>query len=152
MFVKKYYNFSKHNRSDMKLYRTWYDMKRRCTDPRRADYERYGGNGIKVCEEWMNFQNFLDWSKENGYAPSLTIDRIDREGNYEPTNCRWADIYTQANNRKNNHWIEYCGETHTMKEWSDKLNISYYALRDRLNRGWDVEKALTTPVGEGGRQ
>lgn len=143
---KKYKNFRFENESDKRMYRIWNDLKRRCTDTKRKDYKRYGGIGISVCDEWADFQCFLDWAKQNGYADNLTIDRIDRFGNYEPSNCRWVDAYTQANNRSNNHWITFRGETLTMMQWSNKIGLSYSALRDRLKRGWSIERALTTPL------
>lgn len=145
---RKYVGFNYKNPSEKRIYLIWHDMKRRCYQPQNKRYSRYGGRGIRICAEWLdNFQAFFDWSMANGYSPELTIDRIEKDGNYEPSNCRWATKYEQANNRSNNHFITYNGETKTMKEWSDTVGISYYALRQRINRGWDIEKALLTPVG-----
>lgn len=146
--TRKYVGFDYKNPNDWRVYLIWHDMKRRCYQPQNKRYARYGGRGIRVCDEWLNnFQAFFDWSMANGYSPELSIDRIEKDGNYEPSNCRWATIIEQANNRSNNHFITYNGETKTMKEWSDTVGISYYALRQRLNRGWDIEKALFTPIG-----
>ena len=100
-------------------------MKRRCYQKQNKRWSKYGGRGIKVCDEWRNnFQAFFDWSLENGYADHLTIDRIDMNGHYTPENCRWADKFQQANNRSNNHYITYRGKTKTMMEWSKCLNMN----------------------------
>lgn len=149
-FKQKYTGFNHKNSSHKRIYLIWYDMKRRCSQPQNKRYEHYGGKGVVVCSEWKDdFQKFFDWSINNGYADDRTIDRIDVDGNYDPSNCRWADQITQANNRSNNHRITYNGTTLTMKQWSERLGISYYVLRARLYRGWSIERAMTEPVGDG---
>lgn len=136
-----------HGLSHSRIYRIWFDMKRRCNQSQNKSYDRYGGKGVKVCDEWTeSFQSFYDWSMKNGYTDNLTIDRIDSNGDYSPSNCRWVDEFVQANNRSNNHYITYKGETKTMKQWSDVLGIGYYVLRSRFNKGWDVERAFHQPV------
>lgn len=130
-----------------RLYFIWVDMKRRCYDQKNKRYKDYGGKGVKVCNEWQFFQPFFYWSMANGYTDKLSIDRIDVSGDYCPENCRWADIYTQANNRTNNHYITYNGETMTMMQWSKRLNIGYSTLRARLRYGMDIETAFTRPIG-----
>ena len=124
----------------------WRAMKERCYNSKCEAYHNYGGRGIIVCDEWLhNFKAFYDWSITNGYRDDLTIDRIDVNGNYEPSNCRWVTRLTQANNQRTNHLITYKGETHTMAEWAKIKHISYGALRQRLYRKWSIEKALNTP-------
>lgn len=81
-----------------RLYRTWINMKQRCTNPKEMHYKRYGGRGIKICDEWINsFKSFYSWAINSGYKDSLTIDRKDNDGNYEPNNCRWI---TNAENAR----------------------------------------------------
>lgn len=93
-----------HNASKTRLYQVWNAMMNRCKSPKHKAYHRYGGRGISVCEEWKNFEAFREWAYENGYDDHAdrklcTIDRIDNDGNYEPSNCRWTDMKTQIRNR-----------------------------------------------------
>lgn len=143
---------TKHGESNTRLYNVWSDMKKRCYNTKNVDYKNYGGRGISVCDEWMDFQNFYDWAIANGYdetAPrgQCTIDRINVDGNYEPKNCRWVDRYIQMNNKRNNRILTYNGESHTLAEWCEIVNIPYNCLKSRLNKlHWSVEKTLTTPT------
>ena len=139
-------NVSKHNLRKTRLYNIWAGMKQRCFNKNSKAYNRYGGRGITICNEWKNdFKKFYEWSMKNGYKDNLTIDRINNDGNYEPKNCRWADNKTQSNNRNNNVILEYNNEKHNIKEWCKIMNVTESALKHRLERGWDLEKALTTP-------
>lgn len=139
---------TKHGKSGERVYKIWKDINKRCNNANHGNYEDYGGRGIKVCNEWRNsFEMFYKWATENGYTDNLTIDRIDVNGNYEPSNCRWVDYKTQANNRRNNHLITYNGKTQTMAQWADELGMKYKTLSDRINISkWSVEKAFNTPV------
>ena len=121
-------------------------MKSRCSDPSSTGYKNYGARGIQVCQDWNSFQNFKEWALNNGYSENLTLDRIDSNGHYEPSNCRWTDFKTQQNNRTNNHIIEFNGEKKTLQEWSEVYNIKWTTLYKRLQSGWSIEKALTAPI------
>lgn len=120
-----------------RLYCIWRGMKQRCYGRKWSQHRSYHKNKIKICEEWKNsFENFYVWALSNGYRDDLTIDRIDNSGNYEPSNCRWADKITQQNNTSRNVWIFFDGETHTIAEWRRKLGITPNAMRYRLSKGW----------------
>lgn len=95
--------------SNTRLYRIWCLMKGRCFNKNLPNYENYGARGITVCDEWLKFENFYEWAVNNGYREDLTIERKNNDGNYEPSNCKWADLRTQANNRRNWGQVEYYG-------------------------------------------
>ena len=118
-------------------------MRERCTLKSSTAYKRYGARGIKVCPEWQDYQTFRDWAISNGYNDSLTIDRIDFNGDYTPENCRWATYKEQANNTRRNRLITAFGETMTMTQWSEKTGIKVGTIWARLKSGWDVETALS---------
>ena len=136
-----------HGHSGERIYTIWHDMKQRCENPNDKYYHNYGGRGIKTCSEWKNsFQAFYNWSIVNGYKENLTLDRIDGNKGYSPDNCRWVTRKFQANNTRRNVILKFNEVSHTMVEWSDILDISYMALCHRIERGWSIERALTTPV------
>ena len=115
-------------------------MRTRCLNPQNQDYKDYGARGITVCERWMDFANF---HADMGERPAgLTIERIDVNGNYEPGNCRWADLTAQANNKRNNRTVEWNGVCKTLMQWSREIGIDRSKVRYRLDHGWPVEKAF----------
>lgn len=137
----------KDGRKYMRLYRIYRNILTRCYNNHSDSYTYYGARGITVCEEWINdFKAFYDWSMSHGYNDTLTIDRICVNGNYEPSNCRWATVRVQALNRRNNKIITIKNDTKTLTEWCELYGINYKTVQDRLRRGWDVEKALKTHV------
>lgn len=138
-------NFYKHGKTNTRLFTIWHSMKQRCTLPTSEHYKDYGGRGIKVCDEWKDFESFYEWAMANDYKENLTLDRIDNNGNYEPNNCRWTTRKVQANNTRHNHLITYNGETHTISEWSEIVGIRSDTIAKRINKyKWSNEKALTT--------
>lgn len=134
---------NKNRKDKLKTAKILRGMKYRCNNPNYPDYHRYGGRGIKVCKEWEeNTNSFIEWSLNNGYDNSKSIDRIDVDKGYSPDNCRWTDMRTQQNNRGNNIVLFYKGEYHTMREWSDILEIDYNIIKDRYYKGWEVVDIL----------
>ena len=137
-----------------RLYRIWNSMKNRCYTKGTTSYEKYGAKGVVICDEWReDFMAFYNWALANGYSDELTIDRIDFTGNYEPSNCRWATINEQANNKSNVIRLEYNGAKKTISEWSAITGIPAPDIWQRINRlKWSIEKALTQPVRDDGKQ
>lgn len=137
-----------HGLRKSRIYRIWTNIKTRCTNLNADNYCYYGEKGVQMYSEWYNnFTSFYDWSIKNGYKDTLTIDRIDTKGNYEPSNCRWITSKEQQNNKLNNHYITYKGTTHTLMEWSKILQIKNSTLHKRINYlGWSVERAFSTPT------
>ena len=118
-----------------RILRIYRSMCYRCYNKIDESYINYGGRGIKVCDEWLNdYFSFRNWAIDNGYSDNLSIDRIDVNGNYEPSNCRWATDKEQGNNKRNNKMIEYNGEVKTLSEWCDELDIEYFRTKARLNK------------------
>ena len=134
-----------HGESRTKLYHVWQGMKSRCNNPNYHQYHLYGGRGISVCDEWMDYINFKEWAINNGYKPGLTIDRIDTDGNYCPENCRWVTQKEQQNNKRTNRTITYNGETHSLMEWCELLQLNYERVSSRLDYGWTFEDAISLP-------
>lgn len=126
-------------------YGQWRRMIQRCTDPNVPEYARYGGRGITVCTEWLDFGQFLS---DMGRRPDqkATLERLDNDRGYEPGNVRWATRKEQARNTATNHRLTFNDETLSMAEWSERTGVPYYRLRSRLRYGWTVERALTEPV------
>ena len=129
-------------------WRSWRKMRERCNDPSHEAYARYGGRGIKVCDKWNDpdtgYAAFLtDMGRKQ--SEDLTVDRYpNRDGNYEPGNCRWATRAEQARNRRSSKYITVFGETRLLVEWCETYGVGYKCVHNRLRNGWPVEKALTT--------
>lgn len=118
-------------------------MKDRCFNPNSQAYKFYGGRGITVCSEWRNdLLYFYYWALANSYSEELTIDRVDNNGNYEPSNCRWATRVYQTRNRRNTKTITYNGETLPLAEWAEKLNLCYTTLNTRIKAGWNLDEVM----------
>lgn len=136
-----------HMMSHTRLHNIWLTMRQRCEKPNCSTYYKYGAKGIKVCKEWSNFETFKDWSYQHGYNDTLSIDRIDCKGDYEPSNCRWVTQKVQQNNRSNNVKITYKGKTQNLLEWSSETGIPRHILYDRYkHRKWNVERVFNQPI------
>lgn len=135
-----------HGETNTDLYRIWRHMRDRCEKPNTQRYERYGGRGISVCDEWSEYKPFAKWARENGYTKGLSIDRINNDDGYYPGNCRWATFKEQNNNRSGCRYITLDGETHTIAEWSDITGMRHSTITQRLNQGWSDEDVLTRPL------
>lgn len=137
-----------HGDRHSRLYRIWTGIKTRCFDAATPTYRRYGARGISMCDEWVSqYQAFKDWSMSHGYNDSLTIDRIDNNGNYCPENCRWVTAKVQANNRSSTKRYDYNGSQYTISELSDMTGVKYHTLLARIERlNWSIEQAVNTPT------
>lgn len=137
-----------HGESKSRLYRIWYGMKNRCYNEKQDCFDRYGGRGIKICDEWINdFIKFKEWAESNGYTEELTLDRIDNNGNYEPNNCKWSIWTDQIENRRCSvdTVITAFGETKSIYKWVNdpRCSITVRVLSYRIRAGWTPEDAIT---------
>lgn len=133
--------------SHTRLYSIFSGMKKRCYNTNSQFYKNYGGRGIEICDEWLSdYQNFKKWAWENGYSDELSIERVNVNGNYEPSNCTWIDMRLQAKNRTNVAAIEYNGKTYTIRDLAKEVGIKEHTLAARLRVGWDLEEAISTPA------
>lgn len=133
----------RHGEHGTRLYRIWLAMKNRCRNPNVANYQYYGGKGITYCQDWEEFKNFSKWAKENGYEDNLTIDRVNSNGNYEPSNCRWITMKEQANNTSKNVIIHHNNNDYSLKQFCETFNLSYTAILTKLNRGRITEEEIS---------
>jgi hypothetical protein len=127
------------------LYACWLSMIRRCTKTSHRQYQNYGARGIRVCDRWLNSPGSFIEDMWPTYRPGLSIERIDNNGNYAPENCKWADNFEQQRNRRNNVYLVFRGERKTISEWSRVTGLHRASIKDRLDRGWSVDDALTKP-------
>lgn len=133
-------------------YIVWLRIKQCCTNPKNPSYEHYGARGITVCDRWM--QSFADFYADMGPKPTdkrgrhrdlYSLDRIDNDGPYAPENCKWATQTEQRNNSRATRKITLNGRTQTVTEWERERGLPTSMIRQRLNAGWSVERAITTP-------
>lgn len=137
-------NMLRHGLADSRIHRSWMSMRQRCLNQNDRAYKNYGGRGIGISDRWLAFENFAQdmGSMPDGYE----LDRINVNGNYEPTNCRWANPKTQANNKRNNRILEIDGISKTLTQWCESTGITKSAAQKRLALGWSVEKTFATSV------
>ncbi len=135
--------FTTHGQWGSATYTTWDTVVQRCTNPKSTKWEFYGGRGIGVCDRWLKFKNFL---ADMGERPDgMTLDRFpNMNGDYEPSNCRWATQEQQHNNTRSNHWIEYRGVRFTISQLARKVGLHPAVLGGRIRNGWSIERATTT--------
>lgn len=139
-------NFTTHGLSKTLEYKVWAQMRKRCEAPYHISYHNYGGRGIKVCDRWQSFENFIS---DMGKRPSSKhqLDRIDPDGDYTPDNCRWVTRRTQSRNKRNTRLFTFNGKTQILSDWADELGFNYSTLSMRIYKyGWSVERAFTEPV------
>lgn len=135
-----------HGLSGTSTYSIWDTMVQRCHNEKSKDYPRYGARGIEVCERWRKFDNFL---ADMGERPSgLTLDRIDGSKGYSPDNCRWASYAVQVRNSSAATMVTINGKTQCLADWRKEIGLSSSAYGTRIQRGWSVERALTTPPNQ----
>ena len=125
-------------------YKSWASMINRCTDEKTDSFKDYGARGISFCKRWAEFSAFLSDMGPKP-TPKHTIDRIDNDGNYEPSNCRWACPIQQGNNKRNTHFVTIDGRTMSVAEWCRELGMHSGTVRARISNGWTAHKALTKP-------
>jgi len=127
---------------DRRTKNSWVAMRSRCLNTDHPSYQNYGGRGITVCDKWMTYEGFVE---DMGVRPDgLSLERLDNDGNYEPSNCVWATRKEQNRNHRRNQWIEYNGQKKIIEDWAELTGLNTSTLRKRLARGWSVERALKT--------
>lgn len=144
----------KHGDARSRLFKVWCNMRRRCYEPSNKRWMQYGGKGVKVCDEWQGehgYENFKKWAIESGYDVTAeyfacTIDRIDVDGDYEPSNCRWVDMKTQCRNRTSNVHIRYKGIDKIAVEWSELFGVRSELFCNRIRCGWTDDMTIETPI------
>ena len=138
-----------HGMTNTKLYRIYKGMKDRCYNPNCSNYNRYGGRGIEICDEWLNDKTlFFKWALDNGYEEGLSIERINVNGGYSPDNCCWIEISQQCDNKRQNIMIRINGEIHNATYWAKKYNVSPNRVRRGYKLGWSIEKIFNMPLPE----
>lgn len=137
-----------HGMTGTPLHAIWVSMLQRCRDKNAENYERYGGRGILVCEEWQELKPFADWAMANGYQEGLSIERLDANGNYEPGNCKWIPLILQSRNTRRSRYLTAFGETKVVAAWLEdsRCVVSRACLRTRIDLGWEAERAITLPA------
>ena len=136
-----------HGMSKAKLYKVWRSMKARCQNPNDASYRIYGARGIAVFPAWNLFKPFLSWATANGYREGLTIERVDNDSGYCPTNCTWIPKAEQSSNTRRCKLITWRGQTKILKAWARTLGLPYCVIQTRLTKyGWSIDAAFTRPV------
>lgn len=135
---------SSHGDTGTELHKKWCNMISRC-NPKSKSYgaRNYAWRGVRVCSAWEDYNSFKKWALDNGYAPGLSLDRIDNDKGYDPTNCRWVNSVQQQKNKRNNHLITFNGVSMIESDWCALLGVSAGTVARRIKKGWSLQKALT---------
>lgn len=137
----------RHGMTKTSTYSAWATMRTRCLNPKRAKWYRYGGRGIKICKRWERFENFLS---DMGERPNgKTLDRIDNDGDYKPSNCKWSTPKEQSSNTKRNRFVTHNGKTQHISDWAREIGLKQSTLARRISSGWSIELALSTSLFQG---
>lgn len=132
--------FTTHGKSKTPEFESWTSMRNRCLNSKNKAYKNYGGRGVEVCDRWNKFENFI---KDMGCRPyGYEIERKNNDGNYEPSNCKWATIKEQGNNRRTNVFIEFKGSRKTIAQWCDELGLNRKRVYQRLKNGFSVSDSF----------
>lgn len=134
---------TRHGGFGSRLYNIWASMKQRCSLPSHSNFSNYGGRGIRVCDEWLEFTAFRDWAVASGYGDGLSIDRVDNDQGYSPDNCRWATRIEQGNNKRTNRILLVGDRRMTVAEWSREIGIKEITISTRLRNGWTDADAVS---------
>lgn len=133
----------KHGMYGKPIYKIWISMIQRCRNINSNVYYRYGGRRIKICERWKQFKNFY---KDMGDRPKgKSLDRLDNNDGYKPSNCAWRSSREQASNKRNNHFVTYKGEKRTLAQWGDKIGAHPFSIYQRLKRNWSLDRTFNQP-------
>lgn len=137
-----------HGESHTKLHNIWCSMKRRCSPGAGRANRTYYGRGIRVCEQWNDYNVFAEWARSHGYNDNLSIERIDVNGDYKPDNCKWIPLAEQARNRRTTFWVELMGKRMSLAEACEICHMPYKQVFERIKKhGWSIEDALYIPIG-----
>jgi hypothetical protein len=143
----EYAALQRHGKKGTRLYRIWQGMKGRCNNRSHKSWQHYGGRGITFCAAWKRFRPFEQWARSAGYNDGLEIDRIDNNGNYEPSNCRWITHQSNCLNKRNGRQLVAFGETKSLEEWGSdrRATVSIQSIARRITMGMSVEDAISSP-------
>lgn len=137
----------KHGMSGTRIHNIWNGMRARCRLKTHFAYAYYGGKGVKVCEEWLDFQSFYKWATANGYNDTLTIERMDTDADYCPENCKWIPMSEQSKNKSSTIWVTYCGKRMSLAEATEAAGLPYKPVLQRIKKlGWTADRALSEPI------
>lgn len=129
------------------IFKVWQSMKERCYNSNHSAFKGYGDRGITICDEWLkDVAVFAKWALENGWRQGLQIDRINNDLGYSPSNCRVVTAKINMRNKRGIKTLTYNGETRPLVEWAEKFSLSIFTLRNRIDRGWEIHRALTRPI------